>query len=92
MADETASIPLLLLPREKRLGLPRLLIILNTLQTVSDDISACTLTLFSDYLTSSVGIGSDYDGIESTPKGLEDVSKYPNLVSFHLRLEIESDK
>ncbi|WWD18107.1 hypothetical protein CI109_102556 [Kwoniella shandongensis] len=26
-----------------------------------------------------VGIGSDYDGIESTPKGLEDVSKYPNL-------------
>jgi len=28
-----------------------------------------------------VGIGSDYDGIESTPKGLEDVSKYPNLVS-----------
>jgi hypothetical protein len=30
---------------------------------------------------SSVGIGSDYDGIESTPKGLEDVSKYPNLVS-----------
>jgi microsomal dipeptidase-like Zn-dependent dipeptidase len=31
-------------------------------------------------LTSSVGIGSDYDGIESTPAGLEDVSKYPNLV------------
>jgi microsomal dipeptidase-like Zn-dependent dipeptidase len=30
----------------------------------------------------SVGIGSDYDGIESTPKGLEDVSKYPNLVSL----------
>lgn len=28
----------------------------------------------------SVGIGSDYDGIESVPKGLEDVSKYPNLV------------
>ncbi|WWC88007.1 uncharacterized protein L201_002909 [Kwoniella dendrophila CBS 6074] len=26
-----------------------------------------------------VGIGSDYDGIESTPKGLEDVSKYPYL-------------
>ncbi|KAK1927955.1 membrane dipeptidase-domain-containing protein [Papiliotrema laurentii] len=26
-----------------------------------------------------VGIGSDYDGIESTPRGLEDVSKYPNL-------------
>ncbi|KAF8524856.1 membrane dipeptidase-domain-containing protein [Hysterangium stoloniferum] len=26
-----------------------------------------------------VGIGSDYDGIGSTPVGLEDVSKYPNL-------------
>ncbi|KDQ15224.1 hypothetical protein BOTBODRAFT_31890 [Botryobasidium botryosum FD-172 SS1] len=26
-----------------------------------------------------VGIGSDYDGIGSTPEGLEDVSKYPKL-------------
>lgn len=29
-----------------------------------------------DYL----GIGADYDGVEFTPEGLEDVSKYPNLV------------
>ena len=28
-----------------------------------------------------VGIGSDYDGIESTPQGLEDVSKMPALVA-----------
>ena len=28
----------------------------------------------------SVGLGSDFDGIESTPVGLEDVSKYPALV------------
>ena len=28
----------------------------------------------------SVGIGSDYDGIESCPIGLEDVSTYPVLV------------
>lgn len=28
----------------------------------------------------SVGLGSDYDGIDSTPKGLEDVSTYPTLV------------
>ena len=27
-----------------------------------------------------VGIGSDFDGIESAPKGLEDISKIPNLV------------
>lgn len=26
-----------------------------------------------------VGIGSDYDGVEAVPKGLEDVSKYPDL-------------
>ena len=28
-----------------------------------------------------VGIGSDYDGIESTPVGLEDASKYPALIA-----------
>ncbi|KAK8119942.1 uncharacterized protein PG998_004568 [Apiospora kogelbergensis] len=27
-----------------------------------------------------VGIGSDFDGMESGPRGLEDVSKYPDLV------------
>jgi membrane dipeptidase len=32
-----------------------------------------------------VGIGTDYDGIESTPKGLEDVSKFPDLVAELLR-------
>ena len=26
-----------------------------------------------------VGIGADYDGVESVPEGLEDVSKYPAL-------------
>jgi len=28
-----------------------------------------------------VGLGSDYDGIDSTPVGLEDVSKYPALIA-----------
>jgi membrane dipeptidase len=37
-----------------------------------------------DYIVNLVGIdyvalGSDFDGIESTPVGLEDVSKFPNL-------------
>ena len=27
----------------------------------------------------AVGIGSDFDGVECTPIGLDDVSKYPNL-------------
>jgi membrane dipeptidase len=28
-----------------------------------------------------VGLGTDYDGIEDTPRGLEDVSKFPDLVT-----------
>jgi membrane dipeptidase len=28
-----------------------------------------------------VGLGSDFDGIERTPRGLEDVSKYPALIA-----------
>ncbi|GAA5972202.1 hypothetical protein JCM11641_002356 [Rhodosporidiobolus odoratus] len=32
-----------------------------------------------------VGIGSDFDGIESTPEGLEDVSTYPNLIAELIR-------
>ena len=35
----------------------------------------------------SVGVGSDYDGVETLPKGLEDVSKYPSLVS-HLKFRV----
>jgi membrane dipeptidase len=32
-----------------------------------------------------VGIGTDYDGIEKTPEGLEDVSKFPDLIAELLR-------
>lgn len=32
-----------------------------------------------------VGLGSDFDGIESTPRGFEDVSKFPVLVAELLR-------
>ncbi|KAK4104747.1 membrane dipeptidase-like protein [Parathielavia hyrcaniae] len=32
-----------------------------------------------------VGLGSDFDGIEQTPEGLEDVSKFPDLVAELLR-------
>lgn len=43
-----------------------------------------------DYIKNRVGIdyvaiGSDWDGIESTPVGLEDVSKLPNLTTALLR-------
>ena len=32
-----------------------------------------------------VGIGSDFDGISSPPKGLEDISKMPYLVAALLK-------
>ncbi|GAA5992024.1 hypothetical protein JCM10908_000704 [Rhodotorula pacifica] len=32
-----------------------------------------------------LGIGSDFDGIEAVPEGLEDVSKYPNLIAELIR-------
>lgn len=32
-----------------------------------------------------VGLGSDFDGIPTTPKGLDDVSKFPDLVAELLR-------
>ena len=35
-----------------------------------------------------VGLGSDFDGIPSTPKGLDDVSKYPDLVAELLRMGV----
>ncbi|KAF2178626.1 hypothetical protein K469DRAFT_598809 [Zopfia rhizophila CBS 207.26] len=38
-----------------------------------------------------VGIGSDYDGIDSTPTGLEDVSKFPDLVAELLRQGVSDE-
>lgn len=38
-----------------------------------------------------VGIGTDYDGIESTPAGLEDVSKFPDLIAELLRQGISDE-
>ncbi|KAL1304879.1 hypothetical protein AAFC00_003801 [Neodothiora populina] len=35
-----------------------------------------------------VGLGTDYDGIPSTPRGLEDVSKFPDLVAHLLDLGV----
>jgi membrane dipeptidase len=38
-----------------------------------------------------VGIGTDYDGIELTPVGLEDVSKFPDLIAELLRQGISDE-
>jgi len=39
---------------------------------------------------SHVGIGTDYDGIETTPRGLEDVSKFPDLVTALLEAGVSA--
>lgn len=31
-----------------------------------------------------VGLGTDFDGIETTPRGMEDVSKFPDLIEMLL--------
>jgi membrane dipeptidase len=52
-----------------------------TVRTVADHIDQIVKIAGID----SVGIGSDYDGIESVPVGLEDVSTYPRLTDELLR-------
>lgn len=38
-----------------------------------------------------VGLGSDFDGIQHTPRGLEDVSKFPELVAELLRQGVSDE-
>ncbi|KAH7912281.1 membrane dipeptidase-domain-containing protein [Hygrophoropsis aurantiaca] len=47
------------------------------IKTVADHVEHIAKVAGKEY----VGIGSDYDGIGEVPKGLEDVSKYPALIS-----------
>lgn len=53
----------------------------NTLSHVADHITYIGDLIGYDH----VGLGSDFDGIPSTPEGLDDVSKYPDLVAELLR-------
>ena len=56
---------------------------------VNDDPDAASLADVADHIEhvrdvagiDHVGIGGDYDGIETTPTGLEDVSTYPDLLA-----------
>ncbi|XP_061179925.1 dipeptidase 1-like [Saccostrea echinata] len=49
--------------------------VLATVQQVANHVDHIKNLIGVDH----VGIGGDYDGIPTTPVGLEDVSKYPNL-------------
>jgi len=52
-----------------------------TLQQVADHVDHLRAVAGVDH----VGIGSDFDGITEVPVGLEDVSKFPDLIAELLR-------
>ena len=58
-------------------GIPDFVEETNTLEHVVDHIVHIGELIGYDF----VGLGSDYDGIPSTPRGLEDVSKFPDLIN-----------
>ncbi|KAI3334850.1 dipeptidase [Ustulina deusta] len=62
-------------------GVPDLYPANNTLSHVADHITYIGDLIGYDH----VGLGSDFNGIQSTPEGLDDVSKYPDLFAELLR-------
>ncbi|HMG18634.1 MAG TPA: dipeptidase [Gemmatimonadales bacterium] len=52
-----------------------------TMQQVADHVDHIRRVVGADH----VGIGSDFDGISSVPVGLEDVSKFPDVIAELLR-------
>ena len=58
-----------------------------TLEVVADHIIHIGTVAGFDY----VGLGSDFDGIPKTPKGLEDVSKFPDLIAELLRRGVSDE-
>ena len=59
----------------------------GTLEHVADHIMYIGNLIGFDH----VGLGSDFDGVESVPKGLEDVSKFPNLIAELLRRGVSDE-
>ncbi len=57
-------------------------------QRLTKDLPVPSYTVIADHIDHAVkvggidhvGLGSDFDGIDSTPRGMEDVSKIPALV------------
>lgn len=61
-------------------GLPDFVEETNTIEHVVEHIMHIGELIGYDH----VGLGSDFDGIPSTPRGLDDVSKYPDLIQMLL--------
>lgn len=72
------------LPSESETGLPDFYPPNATLHQVARHVTYIGDLIGYDH----VGLGSDFDGIEKTPKGLDDVSKYPDLVAELLKMGV----
>lgn len=68
-------------------GLPDFVEETNTLDHVVKHMMYIGELIGYDY----VGLGSDYDGIPNTPRGLEDVSKYPDLIDALLKKGVSEE-
>lgn len=68
-------------------GLPDFFPANATLEHVADHIVYIGELIGYDY----VGLGSDFDGIPSTPTGLDDVSKFPKLIAELLRRGVSDE-
>lgn len=67
-------------------GIPELIKETSTLEQVVKHILYIGELIGYDH----VGLGSDYDGIEDAPRGLEDVSKFPDLVTALLEAGVSA--
>ncbi|KAJ9243870.1 hypothetical protein DTO169E5_2212 [Paecilomyces variotii] len=74
-------------PADRSDGLPDLFPANATLEHVADHIIYIGELVGYDY----VGLGSDFDGILTTPTGLEDVSKFPKLIAELLRRGVSDE-
>ncbi|EAW06822.1 putative dipeptidase [Aspergillus clavatus NRRL 1] len=71
----------------------------NPSELPKTDLAHATLDKVADHIMhiggligfDHVGLGSDFDGIPTVPQGLEDVSKFPNLVAELLRRGVSDE-
>ena len=71
-------------PSNSKTGLPDFYPPNSTLYQVARHITYIGNLIGYDH----VGLGSDFDGIPTTPEGLDDVSKYPDLIAELLRIGV----
>lgn len=74
-------------PSDSKTGVPDLYAPNATLHQVARHITYIGDLIGYDH----VGLGSDFDGIPTTPEGLGDVSKYPALIAELLRMGVSDE-